>query len=428
MADTPAPKMEDANTSERGHAGFASWLGGLVDEVETAPELQWPLNIAVYDRMRRQESQVVSVLRAVKLPIRRAEWSVDPAGAADDVVQLVAEDLGLPIKGQDPKPLPRTRDRFSWNEHLRHALLMLDFGHMFFEQVYRIDDTGRARLRKLGPRLPRTISEIKVASDGGLESIAQHPINLSSKVRPIPVSQLVAYVNEREGGNWFGHSLLRAAYKNWLIKDVMLRVQAQSVDRNGMGVPVYEAAPGETDLSKGLKLATSLRAGDNAGAAVPNGAKLTLAGVQGELPDADGVIRYHDEQVARAVLAHFLNLGTQTGSWALGSTFADFFTLSLQAVADEIADVATQHIVEDLVDLNFGTDVPAPRIVCAPINARREVTAQAMKLLVDAGVLHSDEDIERFVRSTYGLPTMNPSTTESTTDQPTDLGGAPHGE
>jgi hypothetical protein len=58
-----------------------------------------------------------------------------------------------------------------------------------------------------------------------------------------------------------------------------------------------------------------------------------LVGVDGDLPDADTPIRYHDEQIARAVLAHFLNLGTQTGSWALGTTFADFFTLSLQSVA-----------------------------------------------------------------------------------------------
>lgn len=44
--------------------------------------------------------------------------------------------------------------------------------------------------------------------------------------------------------------------------------------------------------------------------------------MSGDLPDTDAPIKYHDEQIARAVLAHFLNLGTQTGSWALGSTFA----------------------------------------------------------------------------------------------------------
>jgi hypothetical protein len=59
------------------------------------------------------------------------------------------------------------------------------------------------------------------------------------------------------------------------------------------------------------------------------------------------------------VLAHFLNLGTETGSWALGSTFANFFTDSLNAVAAHIADVTQQHVVEDLVDLNWGPDAGA---------------------------------------------------------------------
>jgi ATP-dependent protease ClpP protease subunit len=107
-------------------------------------------------------------------------------------------------------------------------------------------------------------------------------------------------------------------------------------------------------------MATAWRAGANVGAAIPTAPKLDLVGVTGTLPDADPAIRYYDEQIARAVLAHFLNLGTQTGSWALGSTFADFFTLSLQAIADQIADIATQHIVEDLVDWNWGPDETAP--------------------------------------------------------------------
>jgi hypothetical protein len=77
---------------------------------------------------------------------------VDPNGARDEVAQLVAEDLGLPLAGATDAPSRRTRDRFSWGEHLRLALLMLPMGHSFFEQVYRIDASGRARLRKLSQR------------------------------------------------------------------------------------------------------------------------------------------------------------------------------------------------------------------------------------------------------------------------------------
>ena len=36
---------------------------------------------------------------------------------------------------------------------------------------------------------------------------------------------------------------------------------------------------------------------------------------------------------------------------------------------------------------------------------RRDATAEAIKVLVDAGVLTADQDIEQFVRTSYGLPT-----------------------
>jgi hypothetical protein len=385
---------------ELGYAGPAGFWSLPADE-ET-PELRWPLSVQVFDRMRRQDAQVKSVLRAVTLPVLRTRWAVEPAGARDEVVALIAEDLGLPVDGEPAAGTRRTQDRFSWPEHLRHALLALPYGHAFFEQVARVED-GRVRLRKLAPRMPRTLSAINVARDGGLESIEQHSTAFDRPIT-IPVSRLVAYVHEREAGNWFGESLLRPAWKNWLIKDRLLRVQAQTIERNGMGVPLYKGAEGEADLEAGRKLAQDWRSGDAAGAAVPNGADLLLRGVDGDLPDADPAIRYHDEQIARAVLAHFLNLGTQTGSWALGTTFADFFTLGLETVATWVEDVANQHIIEDLVDWNFGPDEPAPRLVHEEIGSRQAATAQAIKLLADAGILLPDRALEEAARQTFGLP------------------------
>lgn len=399
MPDAPAAPLIEIGHVVPGTAMATGALWWYELEHETTPELRWPLSIAVYDKMRSQDAQVGSVLRAVTLPLLRTPWRIDPNGARDEVVELVSEDLGLPVVGGGELPARRTRGRFSWKEHLRLALLMLPMGHSYFEQVYRIDEAGRARLKKLSERPSRTIETLNVASDGGLVSLVQWGAK-----KPIPVDRLVAYVNEREGGNWRGRSLLRTAYKNWLLKDRMLRVGAQTVERNGMGVPLYKGAPGETDLSKGRQLATAWRSGDAAGAAVPHDADLLLRGVDGDLPDAEKWVRYHDEQIARAVLAHFLNLGTQTGSWALGSTFADFFTLALQAVADEIADVATQHVVEDLVDLNWGEDEPAPRITFDEIGSRHQATAEAIKALIECGALTPDTGVEQRVRQSYGLP------------------------
>lgn len=417
-------------TSEKGYAGDTNAWSGAPDDEET-PELWWPRNVEVYDKMRRQDAQVISVLRAVTLPILRTTWRIDPAGARPEVAQAIADDLGLEVVGQPDRQVARTRDRFSWADHLRLAMLMLPFGHSFFEQVYRIDESGHARLRKLAWRPPKTITQIDVAPDGGLMAIRQRGRQGSGGDVRISVDRLVAYINDREGGNWLGQSLLRPTYKYWLLKDRMLRVGAQTVDRNGLGVPVYEASElhasvtGEDrvqrekeEIAAGLALAKGFRSGDNAGASLPHGAKLELKGVQGKLPDADPLIRYYDEQISRAVLAHFLNLGTETGSWALGTTFADFFTLSLQTVAKSFAEVTNQHVIEDLVDLNWGTEEPAPKLVFDEIGSRHPATAEAIKALVDCGALTPDGELENHIRTTYGLPAADPETARKAPPKP----------
>jgi hypothetical protein len=99
----------------------------------------------------RTDPQIASLLLAFTLPIRHYRWYIAPNGARDEVVEDVANDFNLPIEGQDPKPVSRRRDRFSHDRHLFHALLMLTWGSMFFEQLYRFDETAN-RFRRLACR------------------------------------------------------------------------------------------------------------------------------------------------------------------------------------------------------------------------------------------------------------------------------------
>ncbi|AZQ77659.1 hypothetical protein EJ997_10225 [Flaviflexus ciconiae] len=386
-------------------------------------DLQFPQSTSVFKRMRREETQLQTVLKAVKLPILRSNWRLNADGVDPEVTTFVAQNLGLPVDGQTDGKRLRSRGRFSWLEHLRLALTSLDFGFAFFEQVYEARDDGRLWIRKLGYRPQATIAQINVAADGGLVSVEQGLDG--GRNAKIPVNRLVAYVNEREGAAWSGTSVLRSSYKYWLLKDRLLRVQAMTVERNGLGIPVVTAPPRDDgpygddaqlvarekqQIAEGQKIASGLRAGETAGASLPHGSDLKLLGVQGQLPDAAEPIKYYDEQMAKSALAHFLTLGTQTGSWALGTTFADFFTMSLQTVAKQIAETATAHIIEDLVDLNFGETVPAPSIVFDEIGSQTPPTAQALQSLVQTGVIRPDDALEEFMRNRFGLPAADTGT------------------
>jgi len=382
-----------------------------IDLTEQNAATAWPASVATYDLMSK-DSQVASLYRAVTLPIRQAKWSIDPNGASDEVTAFVADDLGLPILGAEPATRRRAKDRFSWPDHLRQALLSLRYGFFPFEQTYRITGTGpnaRAHLRKLGPRMPQTITKISTASDGGLASVTQAIAGQKGGApEDIGVDRLVFYCHEREGAAWQGVSLLRPMYREWLLKDRLIRVNAMTLERNGMGIPVIEAPPGaiKADMDMLAKLAQEWRAGDKAGGAIPHGTKLALMGVQGSLPDILAALQYHDAAMSKLVHAQFLELGGQktSGNRALAGVFRDFFDLGLDAIAQGIADTGTDHIVEDIVDLNFGEDTPSPRLMVAQVAINEDLTPEQAVAMSEAGILTSDNDLEAYFRTRYRLP------------------------
>lgn len=399
--------MANAPTRDIGYLDevYGLWLGDLLEQI---PDLIWPNSVQTYARMRH-DPQLTAVLAAYTLPIRRAAWAIDPAGCRDEVVALVADDLGLPILGADTTPGPARRRGVRWTEHLRLALQSLTFGFAPFERRYEIRD-GQARLVNLGERLPHTIGAINLNRDGTITSIQQ---NLAPASAPIPADRLAWYCREREGANWAGRSIMRASYGPWLLKHEIWRVHATSIRRFGMGVPNVEAPAGAipAQVIEAQRLASAMRVGDQSGVGLPNGFKLNITGMTGSVPDAMAFIHYLDQQMSRSALAGLMDLGdTSNGSRALGASFLDLFLLSLQATADEIADTATSGqpgipgIVTQLVDYNWGENEPAPRIVVSDVGSRQEVTAQALDQLIRSGAINPDPELEAYVRKTWRLP------------------------
>ncbi|WP_426726898.1 hypothetical protein ACEN17_05055 [Corynebacterium rouxii] len=392
--------------SELREVGHARAVGNRALN-EDNPDLRFPNSARVYAKMGREDAQVQSLIKAVMLPIRRANWWVDPNGADEIVTAHVAGDLRMRVLGEDlHAPMGAAGGRVSWDIHLAQVLRSLQFGHMFFEQVYRPGNDGREHLHKLAPRWPGTIIQIKVADDGGLESITQLA---GGKRVEIPVSQLVAYAYDDFGGQWLGNSILRPAYKHWVLRDRLIKNEVNALDRNGMGIPVYTgsdvAENQEEDLASGQLIAEQLRVGERAGASIPAGAKLTLLGMSGQIMSPREAITYHDAMIVKASLAHFLNLEGKSGSYALADTQSDFFIQNLQTTAEWIADVATQHIVEDLVKFAFPDhEGPMPRIVVDPISAKKELSATDWNDAVRSKTIIMDGPTENHFRRTFNVP------------------------
>jgi hypothetical protein len=385
------------------------WWGQVEPEwFENTYDLNFPESVVTYSRMRH-DPQIKAVLNAYILPILRATWVIDPDGARDEVAEHVADDLGVNILGQDERPGAARRRGVIWQRHLRQALYeQLVFGFMPFERRYRIDDDGSAHLDALGARMPWTVARINTNRDGTISSLEQN-----IQFTPIPANRLVWYVNDLEGANWTGMSMLRACYGAWMLKHESWRVHATSIRRFGMGVPGVEAPPGATatQIAQAQQMASAMRAGDQAGMAVPAGFKPFLMGMTGGAPDALAFIQYLDRVIAKQALASLIELGqTETGSRALGDTFMDLFLLSLQAVADEAALVATSGqdgipgIVVDIVDQNWGEDEPSPKLICTDVGTQYEATAAALQQLTATGALQPDASLDEWIRKQWHLP------------------------
>lgn len=424
-ADTPTRTAARPPTTPKGAPkrqvgaagmGIVPWaaLGDQVDLFETVPELRWPQCIFTYYKMRT-DAQISSLWNGTTLPIRRYDWRIEPNGARDEVVERCSTDLGLRVNGvDDTAPRSRQEEAFNHDDHLRQSLLALLFGHMFFEQFGDVVEDSESnylwQLGGLSPILQATISEIDVTDQGQLNHVKQWSRSgPQGQTPPIPRSQLVAYVWEREGGNWIGRSWLRPLYKHWLIKDRLLRVDAMKHERNGMGIPWIEGAPGMTEpqIQELNKLAQAYKAGEASGGALPNGASLHLQGVQGAIPDTLASIIYQDQQMAQAFMAIVKELGnTSNGSRALGQTLQDQWVSGQQAIASWYADTTTRDVLWDIVDWNYGPDENAPRIVFHP-HEDRNLAVKELSEMVNAGVITVDNDTEDFIRGEWNLPARN---------------------
>jgi hypothetical protein len=425
-----APKTVAPRT-EKGYinpipGNLTAWGLPMLDRYELNPDLTWPNSVFTYGRMVREDARIASVLRALGLPIRRTRWQIRPNGAQDVVVSHVAASLGLPIEGDnDDKPTPRTRGSFSWAKHLQQALTCQQFGHSVFEIVYGEPVNGLFPLRKLAPRPQSSIAYWNVDRDGGLISVQQWPAGTfggpgmlvmapTQMGQAIPVDRLVVYTRDMDPGVWVGNSLLRPAYKHWVWKDELMRIEAAAIRRHGIGVPVIwgnDADSGDEErMDELLELASNYGGGESAGMALTKDELAAILSPSGTPMDPRRAIEWHDHAMAVVALAHFLNLEGKGGSYALASVQENTFVQSVQTVAEDIRDVFQANVIEDIVDRNWGPDEPAPLLTFEEIGSRQDATAAALQMLVNAGLLTPDERLEAFLRSSTGLPSPDPQT------------------
>ena len=345
-------------------------------------------------------SPVIAALRlAIEMPLRDIDWTfVSDDGENDPRLELLND--------------ARAAMSHSWNDHISDALNFLWYGWSMFTITYQRDG-GRILWHKLRPLAPDTLQRWQFDKGGGMAGIQQWPHLWPT---PIPIERMVIYRFRRARGNPEGESILRPAWPSWYYVKNLQHIEAIGVERNLAGLPVItlperadttETDDENTDVGRARRVVRNIRNDEHAGLVLPFGWEFSLVASTGggKANDTDMIINRYDKRILMSTLSQFIMLGMDNiGALATFEGATDFFTLTLNAVADTITETFTKFAVARLLELN-GYDPDGVRLEHSPAGSvRPEMVADALSKVGASGFITWTAADEVWLRSLFRLP------------------------
>lgn len=399
-------RVRAAMTREVGAAGVR-FMSGLIVTDEFNDSLTGQDAVLQYDKMRRTDAQVESLIKNCQLPLMSAAHDVDRPDNEEQADKITDEHLAF------------ARDnlfrRIDFSEFLAHALSCLWAGFSICEIVWKVED-GRIVLAKLAPRLASTVDEWNTDENGALKEIVQY-VYKGDKYEhiPLPRNKIALFTFGREANNYQGISLLRAVYKHWFIKDALYRLDAIRCERYAVGIPAI-TLPEEYDddtFDMAINIGRNWKGGAQSHVVLTPGMDFKIVSVSsGEALDLMGTINHHNEEIAKVGLVQFINLGqTETGSRALGEVTTAFFYDAEQGLAEQICGVINADILWPLMDANFPGEI-RPVMKFSDIGAVGLGELTSTLSTVGPQYLPPNLDLENALRDRLKLPRRTPEEVE----------------
>jgi len=399
-------------TGEVGATGTRVF-GNLLQQLDYNADWGIPLRYDKIDQMRRGDSDIKAGLFFIKSPLIAMDWEIvpgDDSAQAEEAAALVREDLMENV-------------RQTWDYTIRHALLMLDFGCMPLEKVWERRG-GKIRLRKLPPRLPKTIDDFELDS-GELAAIIQTVTSHALTRVRIPADKVVMLVHEQEGSDFRGTSILRSVWRDHYFTDTLETVDGMAGEKHGVGIDVlqYDANEIKGDQLEEVKAAgRTLRAHEMQNLTIPKDVDYTIAAPQGTVHDTMRSITHHQQKKFRALFADVLGMGEgRLGSHGLAGVKTDVALQNFKGLAKQIRDSFNCQLIAPWHVWNFGEDVPAPMLKHKRIDTRDiKAWAESLAQLAGVGIIRKDEGLEDESREALGLRMV-----EHVEEEPGDVGVSP---
>lgn len=370
-----------------------------------------------------KNSPIIGALRlAIEYPLRDITWQWTSDVENDPRVELLNEAW--------------ENMTHSWHDHLSEALLFPFYGWSMFTITYeRVN--GRWLWRKFKMLGHDTVQRWLLGDDGGLAGLQQWPHEWPD---PIPIERMLIYRLRKTRGNPEGESILRPAWTSWYYVKNIQQIEAIGLERNLAGLPVIEMPIGanadtsSTDYTTADKVVRNVRNDEQAGVVLPPPTgdgenhrwrlSLLSGGGMSKTIDTDMVIGRYEKRMLTAALAQFLLLGQdKVGALSLSKDQTDFFTMSLNANADIIADTFTKYAAARLLRLN-GMDPAGVRLEHSPAGDT-DLTIIADFLQKTGALLTWTPEDEAWLRGVARLPARTVEELERLRDEATAPAAAP---
>lgn len=402
-------------------------FGGYISEeyLADATGREWAEKV---DMIRRSDPTVSMTLRALKLPIKSANWYVEIDKGTDMSDPLIA-----PIADRQKRIIEKalfTDCKKSFTRLLGEILTFNEFGFSLFEPTFKAKFYDKEigtynTLRNIAFRSQKTIEKWNVDSEGNLLTVTQMSYGDTGKLVDIPAEKLMHFSPEMEGDNFEGISLLRPMYGSWMRKNQYLKYIASGNEKSAIPTPLLQIPQSKTADESEKRAAKKMLKEYTSNSAnylmYPEGWKLDQFKLDFDPEKMMKCITYEDQQIVNSVLASFLLLGQggNGGSYSLGKDLSGFFGQTFQCTTDYISEVIQKHIIKTLIAMNFGDEPCYVSLKCESLKDDADETfATVLKTFIDSKVIKPDSPLEKFIREKYQYPEADESTAREIEAQP----------
>ena len=426
MAENTMPDL-----SEFGSTGLRRSGGTVYEEFLT--NLRGQRGAKIYREMADNDPTIGSMLFAIEKVITRLEWRIDPYSDNSQDGDITPEDKEVAAFVESC--LNDMSE--SWDSTISQMLSMLVFGYSYHEIVYKVRNgdnkdprhkskfnDGRIGWRKMPIRAQETLFRWMMDDDGGIQGMIQVDPS-SGGIHHIPIEKALLFRTSSQKNNPEGRSILRNAYRSWYFKRRIEEIEAIGIERDLAGLPVAYVPPEflssnataeqASVLSTMKDIVTSIKRNEQEGIVMPSmyddqGHKvfdLVLLSSGGSRQfDTDKIIQRYDQRIAMSILSDFILLGSdRVGSYALGTSKMDLWSMAVDSIAKNIAEVMNQHAIPRLLKLN-GMDISrAPYLTYGEVShVDLNEIAGFVGNLVQTGAIVPDPKLEEYLRDLAGLP------------------------